>query len=175
MAKSDTTYQRITHLAQTDTAHLMDELQLSYSGLRKKDVEQQRREYGSNELLSLPKDSLIHRLRRAFVNPFSVVLFILAMISLLTETAMISSPSHNYMPMIIISLMLLVSGIVRFIQELHSKKVTDHLLDLVNSPVTVCRDDVWQSVSADELVVGDLVRICAGDRTALCSDPAVQH
>ncbi|MCC8098288.1 MAG: HAD-IC family P-type ATPase, partial [Eubacterium sp.] len=42
--------------------------------------------------------------------------------------------------------------------------VADRLTDLTQTTVSVCRDGVWQSVCSAELVVGDLVRIEAGER-----------
>ena len=60
--------------------------------------------------------------------------------------------------------MLLLSGIVRFIQELRAKRIADHLTRMVSSTVQVLRNGRWSEISSEELVVGDKVRLFAGDR-----------
>ena len=65
---------------------------------------------------------------------------------------------------LIILSMLLVSGIVRFIQEMRAKRVADHLTGMIASNVWVLRNGTWTGISSTELVVGDLIRLFAGDR-----------
>ncbi len=110
------------------------------------------------------KDTIRYRLRRAFVNPFSIVLLCLAVISLFTDVIFAEPDSRNYTSVIIILCMLLVSGIVRFVQEMRTKRITDSLLGLVDTTVQVFRDGSWREVDAGELKVGDRVRVEAGDR-----------
>ena len=60
--------------------------------------------------------------------------------------------------------MLLISGAVRFTQELRAKRVADRLTGMIASTVLVRRNGAWVRCSSTELVVGDLVRLSAGDR-----------
>ena len=60
--------------------------------------------------------------------------------------------------------MLLISGMVRFTQELRAKRVADHLTGMISSGVLVRRNGQWVGLSSTELVVGDRVRLFAGDR-----------
>ena len=55
------------------------------------------------------------------------------------------------------------SGIGIF-QEVRAKRTLDHLAALVAPTATVVRDGVDSAVAPDELVVGDLVRVKAGDQ-----------
>ena len=141
-----------------------DHFQKSYGGLRESEVEAQRLKYGSNHAKAIQKDSIGFRLRRAFINPFSVVLLVLAVISYFVDIAMAPENGRNDTSCIIIFLMLFVSGCIRLTQELKSKKITDQLIRLVDSPVTVKRDGTWRNLRAEELVVGDVVRLIAGER-----------
>ena len=76
----------------------------------------------------------------------------------------VESFSRNVTASPIIFCMLVVSGMIRFIQEMKSKKVADHLVSLLHSTVTVLREGKWTELSSSELTVGDQVRIFAGDR-----------
>lgn len=133
-------------------------------GYSKEQIHESREQYGENIVTERRADTIWYRLRRAFVNPFTFILFILASISLLTDILLTSGYSRNITTVPIIICMLLVSGIVRFVQEMRAKKITDHLADLVNTVGVVLRDGEWQEIPSDELVVGEIVKLSAGDR-----------
>lgn len=57
-----------------------------------------------------------------------------------------------------------MSEIVRLTQELKAKKISDELTTLVQSSVSVLRDGQWAEIPSGEIVVGDQVRLEAGDR-----------
>ena len=110
------------------------------------------------------KDSMLFRLRRAFVNPFSVVLFVIATISMLTDFFLPSEINQNKSTVIIILIMLLVSGLVRFMQEIKAKRTTDRLNMLINTKVSVFKNDKFIEAESEDIEKGDLVRLKAGDR-----------
>ena len=89
---------------------------------------------------------------------------VLASISLVTDVFLASNFSRNMTTAIIILGMLLVSGIIRFIQELRAKRAADRLTEMIASEVLVRRDGRWMELLADEPVVGDYVRLQAGNR-----------
>ncbi len=109
-------------------------------------------------------NSISYSLRRAFINPFSIILFVLGIISIITECIMESDYSKNFSTAIIIFSMLLISGIVRLIQELRAKKNSDTLINMINTESTVKRDNEWINIKSSEVVIGDVVRLQAGDR-----------
>ncbi len=108
--------------------------------------------------------SIISRLRKAFLNPFSVVLLLLAAISFFTDFVFASNFSKDITTVLIILLMLLVSGGIRFSQETRSERMTNDLISLVHTTVQVFRENEWIEISSEELHVGDLIRLEAGDR-----------
>ena len=151
---------RLSDYAGKSLSQLSDQL----DGLNSNEIEDRRQQYGSNRVQDIRKDTVGFRLRRAFINPFSVVLMVLAAISCLVDVVIVPETGRNYTTMSIILVMLFVSGCVRFTQELKSKRITDRLLRLVDASVHVKRSGHWEKHSADRLVVGDLVRLSAGER-----------
>jgi magnesium-transporting ATPase (P-type) len=65
-----------------------------------------------------------------------------------------------------IAVVVVLNGVFAFVQEYRADRAAEALRDLVPHRVTVVRDGVRQEVDAIDLVVGDLVRLEAGDRVA---------
>lgn len=150
--------------AYTGTDVLYRDFHISDQGYTEEQAERSRAQYGKNVLSSRSSDTVLHRLRRAFINPFSVILFILASISFVTDVLLASNFSHDLTTVLIILSMLLTSGIVRFLQEMRAKHVSDHLTRMIASNVLVRRNGKWTERSSTELVVGDRVHLQAGER-----------
>ena len=147
-----------------EPSKLLLDLNLHKFGLSKKEVELSRSKYGKNVLKGSKKDTVLYRLKRAFINPYSIILLILAIISIFSDVIFASEESRSYITIIIIFTMLLISGIVRFTQEMRSKKIADSLTHLVDVESIVKRDDEWVNLNYDEIVVGDYIKLKAGDR-----------
>ena len=64
---------------------------------------------------------------------------------------------------IIIVVLVLISGGIRFVQELKSDKAASNLSSLIVNTATVIRDGVQQEIPIEELVVGDVIKLSAGD------------
>jgi Mg2+-importing ATPase len=164
MKKKSIAHRRVLDYAYMNISSLYRDFHISKQGYNDEQVEESRTQYGKNILSGRSSDTVLYRLRRAFVNPFTVILFFLAIISFLTDVVLASNFSRNITTTVIIFCMLLISGIVRFIQELRAKRVADHLTKMVSSNVMVLRNGKWLKVPSEELVVGDQVRLFSGDR-----------
>ncbi|MCD8048252.1 MAG: magnesium-translocating P-type ATPase [Clostridia bacterium] len=134
------------------------------TGLRREQVIESRKKYGGNEDEQRNGISVGDCVRRAFVNPFSVILFVLAVISLITSFLRREGYGQGFSSVIIMAVMLLLSGVVRLSRELKAKRVADRLSKLTEATVSVCRDGIWQEIPSKDLVVGDLVCMEAGER-----------
>lgn len=157
-------HKRVMYYAQQEKEVLYCDLNIKDTGYTERQAEKSREKYGSNLISGRASDTIFYRLRRAFINPFTTVLLALAVVLFITDMLQVESFSRNVTASPIIFCMLVVSGMIRFIQEMKSKKVADHLVSLLHSTVTVLREGKWTELSSSELTVGDQVRIFAGDR-----------
>ena len=164
MKASPIAHRRVLDYAYTDIDTLFRDFHIFDQGYSDEQVEESRARYGKNSLSGRASDTVLYRLRRAFLNPFTIILFVLACISFLTDVVFATNFSRNITTVVIILCMLLISGAVRFTQELRAKRVADRLTRMIASTVLVRRNGKWIRVSSTELVVGDLVRLSAGDR-----------
>lgn len=164
MKGEPTIHRRVLDYAYLGTDALYQDFHLSAQGYCEEEAEESRARYGGNVLSGRAADTVWYRLRRAFITPFTIILFVLASISFVTDVLLASNFSRNMTTVLIILSMLFVSGIVRFIQEMRAKRVADHLTGMIASNVWVLRNGTWTGISSTELVVGDLIRLFAGDR-----------
>ncbi len=157
-------HRRIKKYACTEAEQTIAELASGGYGLTGKQVAVRRRKFGSNTQVVGEQPGLLQCIRRAFVNPFSLILFALAAISMATNILLPDGYGQGVSTVLIILAMLVLSGIVRLTQELRARQVALHLTELVQTTVCVCRNGTWTELLSDELVVGDLIRLEAGDR-----------
>lgn len=154
----------INKYAYYDLDDIYCELGVSGEGLSEYQIEMMQEQYGRNSFTTQIQDTNIYRLRRAFINPFNIILFILGLISLLTDFFLASNLSKNTTTALIIFSMILISGIIRLIQELRAKNAAQQLNRLIQEKIQVKRNGKVIEILAENLVVGDIVILSAGDR-----------
>lgn len=93
-----------------------------------------------------------------------MILFILGIVSLVTDVFIVSNFTRNATTALIIFSMIIISSIIRLIQELRAKSTAAQLDRLIHEKVTVRRNGELREIPGEELVVGDLVLFSAGDR-----------
>ncbi|MCL2503484.1 MAG: magnesium-translocating P-type ATPase [Coriobacteriia bacterium] len=129
-------------------------------GFDEEQVDDMRDQYGANLITRQRKASVLQRLWSAFADPFTGVLLVLALISLF---------SKDLPAVIIVLTMVLISGLLSFIQELRSSNAAEKLGELVETTTAVMRRDEdaetseKREIPLDEVVVGDIVHLAAGD------------
>lgn len=154
----------IKKYAYREVSQIYQELEVSQDGLSQAQVEVMRERYGVNSFSQRKNDTMLRRLRRAFINPFNIILFVLGMISLATDVILASNFAKNATTVIIIFSMILISGAIRLIQEIRAKNASKQLNRLIHESITVRREGVVKEIPAEKLVVGDIVLLSAGDR-----------
>ena len=146
-------------------------LNINLNGLTEEEVDESRDKYGSNKVKKEKKKSIVERLAEAFINPFTVVLICLAVVSTVTDIIfpilhMFGNTKKDFNPVtvIIILTMVFVSGVLRFIQESRSGDAAAKLLAMITTTCTVTRQNKSHiEIPLDEVVVGDIVYLSAGD------------
>ncbi|BDR57059.1 magnesium-translocating P-type ATPase [Xylocopilactobacillus apis] len=133
------------------------------SGLKKQDLNEQREKYGSNKINYQRKTPLSIQFFQAFITPFTIVLAILGLISFCTDYLWSAPADRDLTGTIIISIMVLTSGIMTLIQSVKSNNAADKLQSMVKVTTGVYRDGYLQEIPLDDLVVGDIVKLAAGD------------
>ena len=126
-------------------------------------AERSRDEYGANILTNGKKDSTAKRLAEAFISPFTLVLLALAVISVFTDIVFASAGERSYATVGIISAMVIISGTLRYVQETRSCNVAEKLTGMFHTTACAERGGVKREIPIEEIVVGDLIHLSAGD------------
>lgn len=164
MSKATLFDSRIKKYAYCEPSEIYRDIGASPDGLPIEQIESMREKYGKNSFNERKNDTTMQRLRRAFINPFHVILFVLGIVSLITDVFVASNFARNATTAIIIFSMILISGVIRLIQELRAKSAAAQLDRLIHESVTVRRAGELMEIPTEELVVGDLVLFSTGDR-----------
>ena len=147
-----------------EEAEIYEVLNTSPEGLSEAQTEELRERYGENRITRGKKLSLAGRLKSAFVNPFSLILCALALVSLFTEVIWAKPGEKNPASVVIIAGMVLVSGVLRLVQETRSGNAAARLSGMLRTTACVERlESGRQELPLEELVVGDVVHLAAGD------------
>lgn len=160
-----TPHERLKNYASQDIDSLYQKFRLGQNGLNEEQVCQMRRKYGSNQIgHTIKKEPFLHHIKRAFITPFSIILLVLAAVSFVTDFWLASNFSRNRTSVVIILAILLLGGTVRLIQELKAGHAASRLIEQIQTMVLVYRQGERKNISAEQLVVGDIVFLSAGER-----------
>ena len=132
-------------------------------GLVDDQVEENRDAYGENVITKGQEDSMIKKIYESIINPFTVILLVIALVSFITNVWLAKPGEQDPTTSIIIVTLVLISGGIRFIQELRSDKAASNLSRMIVNTATVLRDGAEQEIPIDEIVVGDVIKLSAGD------------
>ena len=158
-----TTKERLAAAIQTPLKDSLAFYHTSLKGLDQEQVEANRDLYGENTITKGQEDSIFKKIYESIINPFTIILLVIAFISLVTNVWLAKPGQEDPTTSIIIVVLVLISGGIRFVQELRSDKATTNLSKMIVNTATVIRDGLEQELPIDELVVGDLVKLSAGD------------
>ena len=156
--------QWLRHAATATMPELFRELNSSEEGLAAERVDAAREFYGANAVAQATKRPLPLRLLAAFADPFTYILVFIAAVSVLTDWIFATGADRDLSTPLIIGTMVLVSGVLRFIQDEKSTVAAESLAEMVESTAEVERDgDGGNETPIDEVVVGDVIHLSSGD------------
>jgi P-type Mg2+ transporter len=149
----------LSDFALRDLKTLIDSLETSESGLAINTVESKHKKYGFNIVSTEKPEPLYMQFFSCVINPFNVVLLLLAAISCTTG---------DFDSMAIMSLMVSISVLIRFLQEYKSGKEAEKLKSMVRITTTVQRlneDGSYEiiEIPVSQVVLGDIVQLSSGD------------
>ncbi|CAM2892527.1 magnesium-translocating P-type ATPase [Chryseobacterium flavum] len=139
-------------------------LETSEDGLSENTVKDRLKIYGKNEIATQKAPSWLKQFAHSFFNPFNYILACIAVISLLIDVIFASADERDFSTTIIISVMLLFSTVLRFIQEFRSNKAAEALKKMVKtSCLTKRKFTENKEIEITGIVPGDIIILSAGD------------
>lgn len=140
---------------------VMSEQSVTPSGLSSNEAAQRLETNGKNKLAEGKKDSLIKRFLSQLADPMIIILIVAAVISAVTAT--VGGEGEGYADVIIIMFVVIVNAVLGVYQESKAEKAIEALQEIAAATSKVIRDGKLITVKSEEIVVGDIVVLEAGD------------
>lgn len=140
---------------------LFEKYQTDEEGLDPVQASDRLEEYGRNIIDFGKEKSLAVRIKDAVINPFNIVLLVVAAITFVTDVVLADEPS--YATFIMLVAVIIISAAISFIQEEKSNSAAKKLQGMISTKLDVIRNGVETEVNIEELVPGDIVKLASGD------------
>ncbi len=146
--------QELKKLAILSDRDLFLNLRTSLQGLSEEDAQSRLEEYGPNEVTAQKPTPALLLLLQAFNDPFVYVLALLAVVSLVTNDLEAAA---------VMTIMILASVLITFIQEYRSQKASIELKEMIENTAAITRNGETKEIPMDEVVPGDILTLATGD------------
>jgi len=117
---------RLEFAANNNVETVLSNLGTTLNGLNEEQVDEKRYEFGDNIVIHEKEETILKKIWNSFVNPFTAILLVLSIVSFITDIVIPlnqNSPEDvNYITVIIILTMVIISGMLRFVQEIRSRQ-----------------------------------------------------
>jgi Mg2+-importing ATPase len=156
---------KIKQASVSEKTILLSMLESRENGLDAHEVKERLHTFGLNEVAHEKAPKWYIQLFEAFLNPFIGVLLALAIISMITDVVIQKAPAdRDYKTVIVISIMVTLSALLRFVQEFRSNQAAEKLKSMVKTTATVLRNNEdRKEIDIQKLVPGDVIQLSAGD------------
>jgi Ca2+-transporting ATPase len=133
----------------------------TFEGLSSSAADVRLEQNGKNKLAEGKKDSLIKRFLSQLADPMIIILIVAAVVSAITAT--FGGEGESYADVIIILFVVIVNAVLGVYQESKAEKAIEALQEIAAATSKVIRDGKVIDVRSEDIVVGDIVVLEAGD------------
>ncbi len=145
------------YLEQTES--VLKELETSNEGLSAQKASENLAKYGKNKLDEGKKVTVLQRFLKELANPMIIILIIAAAVSGVIAFYENEAPTDVF----IILFVVILNAVLGVVQESKAEKAIEALKEMTAAQSKVLRDGKQISVKSEELTVGDVIILEAGD------------
>lgn len=139
-------------------------LETSREGITDEMAKERQQKFGLNEVKHQKAPKRYVQLLKSFANPFIYILLLIATVSFIIDVGLPEVGERDYKTVVVVSIMILVSALLRFVQEYRSNAAAEKLKSMVKTTATVLRKFKGKrEIPIVELLPGDIVYLSAGD------------
>lgn len=143
----------------TDKEAVLGELGAKAEGLSSAEAQKRLEENGKNKLAAAKGKSIIRRFLEQLADPMIIILLVAAAISGVLAVV----ENEGFTDVIIILAVVLINAVLGVYQESKAEKAIEALQEMSAATSKVLRDGKVQIVHSENLVVGDIILLEAGD------------
>lgn len=138
---------------------VLTHLKTTAKGLAQNESDSRLQQNGPNKLTDPPKVSLFVRFLKQLVDPMIIVLLGAALISGITSFY----AGESFADVFIILFVVILNSILGVVQENKAEKAIEALREMTKATSKVLRDGEVKIIKSENLVVGDIIHLEAGD------------
>jgi len=153
--------QALRKYSKMKTEEVLQEFGSSLGGLSIVEIDERIEEYGKNTIETNQNDSFFYKVKEALINPFNMVLILVAIITFITDVAI--QENKDYATFLLIIGTVIISTVISLVQETKSDHAAKKLKQLITNKMDVLRDEVSYEVDVQDIVPGDVVKLSSGD------------
>lgn len=139
----------------------LKEKNLKKRGLTSSEVASNLKQYGKNVMKQKKPKQWYNYLFESLFSTFNLILLGIVVVLFYTDVILTTPPS--YANIIVILVLILASTLLEFFEVYRSNKAAEKLKNLVSVKTTVLRNGKITKVPSEEITVGDVVVLSAGD------------
>lgn len=140
---------------------VLEKVKSAETGLTFEETKKRLEENGKNKLAEGKKESLIHKFLMQLADPMIIILIVAAVVSAITAT--FGGEGEGYADVIIIMVVVIINAVLGVYQESKAEKAIEALQEIAAATSHVRRNGKIETIPAEDLVIGDIVVLEAGD------------
>lgn len=144
---------------------VLKEVKSNENGLTSGEAKSRLETNGKNKLQEPPKDSLFKKFIKSLADPMIIMLLVAAFISAGTTiySNVVTGANESYADLFIILFVVILNTILSVVQESKAENAISALMEMTKATSKVIRDGQIQVIKSEDLVVGDVIVLEAGD------------
>lgn len=142
-----------------NSEEVLKEQNTSFNGLSESEANSRLEKNGKNKLAEGKKETLLVKFFKQFAEPMTIILLVAAVISGVLEIVEHAFPVDA----VIILAVVLINAALGVFQESKAEKAIEALQEISSAMSKVIRDGKQISIKSEDLVVGDIIVLEAGD------------
>ncbi len=140
---------------------ILKKYKTSMDGISVVEVDDRLEEYGRNIIDIKNNNTFLNRLKDAFINPFNIVLTIVAIITFITDVVI--ATDKDYATFILIISTVFISAFISYNEQTKSENAAKKLQKMITNKMDVIRDGNVVTIDIENVVPGDIVKLSSGD------------
>lgn len=152
---------QLIDLSQLSKEQILEKYNVDLEGLNQIEADEKLEEEGRNIIDIQTEKGMLRKLEEAVINPFNVVLIIIASVNIITDIVLTDEPS--YATVILILITVFISAFISFREQEKSNRAARKLQKMISNKIDVIRNGNDQVIEIEEVVTGDIVRLSSGD------------
>lgn len=147
------------------TERVFSAVESSEKGLTSAEAEQRLAKYGKNKLKEAEKDSLFKKFINSLADPMIIMLLVAAAIQ--AVVTVVESGANfsfrDFADVLVILVVVIINTVMSLVQDSKAEAAMDALMEMTAATSHVLRDGEVVTIKSEDVVIGDIVVLEAGD------------